>query len=250
MNSLTSFFLRLPTRFTVGIFRLIAYVLHATGLDHFYKPRFTRHSALLDLDEAMVAKLPKYSQTIIGARMDPMNLVFVGSDKGIRQLFRRSGWHRANPASPWHLFYSGAAAVLGKTYRTGPFMPQYLNIGLQDFAFQKLTKRKSHRERHHVRIWRTGIVLPDNQVVWVAAASYDTKIVFQLRPPFINHRIDPEIDREREFIVHELERRGGLRLKYVDMIPKIDAGTPQTNATGMKYFTDGRAAVVEVPDVA
>lgn len=250
MNSLKSFIFHLPTRFTVGVFRLFAYVLHATGLDSIYKPRFTRHSALLDLDEAMVAKLPKYSQTLIGARMDPMNLVFVGSDKGIRLLFRRAGWHRAHPASPWHLLYGGVAAVLGKSYRTGPFMPQYLNIGLQDFAFQKLTKRKKHRERHHVRIWRTGMVLPGNQAVWVAAASYDTKIVFQVRPPFINHRIDPAIDREREFIAHDLERTGGVRLKYVDMTPKIDAAKPQRNATGMKYFTDGRAAVVEVPDVA
>src|ERR1019366_5263918 len=208
MNSLMSFLLRLPTRFTVGIFRLIAYVLNATGLDHFYKPRFTRHSALLDLDEAMVAKLPKYSQTIIGARMDPMNLVFVGSDKGIRQLFRRSGWHRANPASPWNLIFSVLTVVFGKTHRTGPFTPQYVNIGLQDFAFQKLTKRKSFRERHHVRIWRTGVVLPNNQRVWVAAASYDMNLVVQLRPPFIHHRIDPEIDREREFIAHEVERRG------------------------------------------
>jgi hypothetical protein len=237
---------RVLTRLSVSPFRVVAFLFHATGLEHFYKPHFTRHSALTDLTEELVKKLPKHSLSVSGARLDLMNLVFVGSQRDIKLAFRQAGWNPAHPASPFHLIYSFVATMLGRTYRSGPFTPQYVNIGLQDMSFQKLTSKNSFSERHHLRVWRTGIVLPQGKQVWVAAASFDTRLKIQLLPPFLHHETSPDLDRERSYVVASLENIGAARIRKITMNPRTTPKNPYKNAYGAKYYTDGHAEVVEV----
>ena len=237
---------RLITRLSVSPIRVVAYLLHATGLEHIYKPRFIRNSTLLTLSDEVVAKLPKYSQTMTGGRMDPMNIIFVGSELDIKLAFKAAGWASAHPASPIHLLYSGLTVVFGKTHATGPFSPHFVNIGLQDMAFQKLTRLKSFKQRHHIRIWKTGIELPGKSRVWVGAASFDDKLKIQFTPPWIHHHLDPNLDLERDKIVRALESCGAVRLKSVVMNEPVLAGFQVENSTGNRYFTDGRAVVIEL----
>jgi len=237
---------RFATRVSFSPFRVVAYFLHATGLERVYKPRFIRHTALLDITSELVEKLPKYCFSISGARMDPMNLIFVGTEAEVKQTFKRAGWNRANPASPVHLFYTLLVALTRRSYKSSPFTPLYVNIALQDLAFQRVNRAGSVKQRHHIRVWRTGIVLPSMKHVWVGAASFDTNLKIQVTPPFIHHRIDPNIDLERTYVVTSLERKGAIRLKSVPMTEPAMASEPASNAYGAKYYTDGRADVVQL----
>jgi hypothetical protein len=243
---LANFIKRLITRLSVSPFRLIALILHATGLERLYKPRFTRYSALLDLTDEVVAKLPKHSMSISGARMDLMNLIFVGSEVDIKLAFKAAGWHGAHPASPLHLIYNIFTTLLHRNYDSGPFLPHYVNIGLQDMSFQQLTPAKTFGQRHHLRIFRTGIKLPGKKRVWVGAACFDTRVKVQLRPPFVHHGTDPDLDKEREYVVRSLEQVGVARLKTVTMNEPTTTDRPYQNAHGAKYYTDGLAVVVQV----
>ncbi|MDF2461430.1 MAG: hypothetical protein K0S68_833 [Candidatus Saccharibacteria bacterium] len=237
---------RVVTRLSVSPFRLIAFILHATGLERIYKPHFTRYSALLDLTDEVVAKLPKHSMSISGARMDLMNLIFVGSEIDIKLAFKAAGWNGAHPASPLHLLYSALTTLFHRSYYSGPFTPHYVNIGLQDMSFQQLTRTKSFSQRHHLRIFRTGIKLPGKKRVWVGAACYDDRLKIQFKPPFIHHNTDPDLDKEREYVVRSLEAVGVARLKTVVMNQPTTTDRPYQNAHGAKYYTDGRAVVVQV----
>lgn len=232
----------------IGIvpFRILAYLMHATGIDRFYKPRYIRHKALFELTDEVIEKLPRYSQSMTGAKMDPINLIFIGREKDIKKAFRRAGWHGAHPANPLFFLYGGLSGATKRTYKYGPFSPHYVNIGLQDMGFQKLTHKQNFSERHHIRIWKSGIVLSDDKRLWIAAASFDTKLKIQFTPPFIHHEIDPNLDGEREFITKDLERFGGRRLKSVHINEPIFASAPVSNATGSKYFSDGRAVMIEL----
>ena len=232
----------------IGIvpFRIFAYLLHATGLERFYKPRYIRHRALFEITEDLVERLPRYSVTMTGAKQDPINLIFVGDEKDIKLAFKQAGWHGAHPANPLLLLWAGLSSATRRKYFNAPFMPQFVNIGLQDMGFQKHAKIQNTSQRHHVRVWKSGIVLPGNQRLWIAAGCFDTKIKLQLRPPFINHDIDPDLDSERELIVHELVKISGIRLKSVKMIEPVFASSPAESASGGKYFTDGRAVVIEL----
>jgi hypothetical protein len=234
-------------RISFGPFRVTAYLLHATGLERIYKPRFMReHSALSEIDDAVLARLPKYCHTISGAKGDPINLILVGNEPTIKQSFKLAGWRRANPASPIHVAYGLLMAVLKKSYETGPFAPLYVNIAVQDLAYQQPTDSKNYRERHHLRIWRTGIILSDGRRVWVGAAGCENGMRLGRSIPFYTHSLDPNIDGEREYIVRTLEEFGSKRIKSVAMTKPALASRPARNAHSCDYFTDGRAVIVEL----
>jgi len=238
---------RLITRVSISPFRIVAYLLHATGLEHVYKPRFSRYVSLLELTDDVVAKLPKHSQTVFGSAVDPMNLIFVGAEADLRQAFKTAKWSGAQPASPVSLVYGLLMVLMGKTYHNGPFTPLYVNIGLQDMAYQQSTHRTGFRSRHHLRIWRTGIKLSGGKWVWVAGASYDPDLKFMFKPPFILHHQDPDFDKERDYVVNTLEKTGlATKVKLVDMNPPISQRRMRGTALRAKYFTDGKAVVVEV----
>lgn len=233
-------------RVSFSPFRIVAYILHATGLERFYKPRFMRSTSLSVLTDELAERLPRNCYSVTGAKMDPMNLVFVGREHDLKRSFRRAGWHRANPASPFHLLYGAITLLARRPYRTGPFTPLFVNIGLQDLAYQRVEKNGSFKRRHHIRIWRTGLMMPGDRRVWVAAASFDTRIKIQVTPPFIHHAIDPDLDAERQYIVDCLEKSGGHPVRSVVMNEPVAPNDNQTNGYGAAYFTDGRAMIVEV----
>lgn len=237
---------RVASFVSLSPFRLAAFTLHATGLERIYKPRFLRHSALLELTDEVVAKLPKYSSTLTGGRCDPMNIILVAGEAEIKAAFKQAGWHLANPASPVHVAYALLMTIFGKSYKTGPFSPLYVNISLQDLAFQKSTKENNFRRRHHLRVWRTGIIMPDDKRVWMVAASLDFRMRLAPIVPFLVHDIDSDLDKERRFVVRELTAVGAARLKSVKMADRVDKDKPAHNAFGSKYYTDGRADVVEL----
>ena len=237
---------RLVTRISFSPFRILAYALHATGLDNVYKPRFMRDTALLDIDDALVEKLPKYCHTISGAQGDPMNLVFVATERELKLAFRRAKWNRANPASPVHVAYGLAMALFKKSYKNGPFAPLYVNIALQDLAYQRPEKSDSFSHRHHLRIWRTGTILPDGKRVWVGAAGRESGMRLSFAAPFYTHALDPDIDKERSYVVKSLENTGATRLKSVQMRELILASNPHKTVFGSEYYSDGRAEVVQL----
>ena len=63
------------------------------------------------------------------------------------------------------------------------------------------------------------------------------------------HRIDPDVDEARDYVVEDLLRPSGWKWRgYVNGIGVCDATLPRRNLTGDPYFTDGkRAAVVVSP---
>jgi hypothetical protein len=238
---------RLVSRLSMSPFRIAAYLLHATGLERIYKPRFARYVSLLELTDEVVDKLPKFSQTVFGAQVDPMNLIFVATEKDLRHGFKTAQWNGAQPASPVSLLYGLLIVLFGRSYHNGPFTPLYINIGLQDLAYQQSTHRTGFRSRHHLRIWRTGIMLSGGKWVWVAGASYDPDLKFMFKPPFILHDQDPDFDKERDYVVETLEQTGlATKVKTVVMTPPISKRRMRGTALRAKYFTDGQAVVVEL----
>lgn len=234
-------------RLSFGPFRLMAFLLHTTGLEQIYKPRFLRQRAvLLEINDAMLARLPKYCHTMSGAKGDPMNLILVADEARLKQAFRAAGWRRANPASPLHVLYGLLTALLKKSYETGPFAPLYVNIQIQDLAYQQPTPGRNYRERHHLRIWRTGLTLSDGRRVWIGAAGCENGMRLGKAAPFYTHALDPDIDTEREYVTRSLETAGGQRLGVLPMTREVPAARPVRNAHSCPYYTDGRAAVIEL----
>lgn len=226
--------------------RLISTALHTTTLDRLYKPGELRRTSHLELSPKITNDLPRYCYTIFNQKMDPINFVFVGTEAGLKYTFEKAGWHSAHPWTPLHLLAGGFAGLFKRSYKQGPFMPLFTGVGLQDFGFQKTTVSNTIAQRHHIRLWRTRHVLPGGKRVWTAAATHETGLKITAMPPFVVHKMDPDLDFERDFIAKDLQEVGALIGEYIEINPPIAKTNPAKNPNRDPYYTDGNAVVVEI----
>lgn len=237
-------------RITVGFaaltsIRLVSTILHMTTLDKLYKPRDFRKTNHHIISQEIIDRLPRYCQTIFGRKMDPINLIFIGTEDSIQKAFDAAEWDGAHPSTPVHVVLGFASSLFNRNYRKGPFMPLFISVGLQDISFQKVTD-SGYSRRHHIRVWRTRHVLKDGLRVWVGAATFEKSFKFKFRPPFIHHFKDPDIDWERDYIVKDLLQNGGIMGDSYQFNQPIHKDSPAKDPNGDEYYTDGIAKVVEL----
>ena len=79
--------------------------------------------------------------------------------------------------------------------------------------------------------------------IWVGAATHDVAIKFEKRKLWAIHRIDPDVDAEREFIARNLtETHLVTRVEYVgSAVPVFQAQT----ASGEAYHSDSRMVLLD-----
>ena len=191
---------------------------------------------LQKIDARSITKLPLYSETLTGSRMEPINFIYIGNEAQIIGIFTKHGWYRADKSTVSNTLKAIAVGFQGKQYLTAPVTPSYLNYQPENLAFQHPTSTHSLKQRHHTRIWRTNYVLADGRQIWVATASFDQGIEFVGAAKLPTHHIDPNIDGERGFIINSLN----ITTDFVVVVP------PQLgkNASGDGFFTDGKAELV------
>jgi len=85
------------------------------------------------------------------------------------------------------------------------------------------------------------------QEVWVAAATHDIATQNSAAGTKWTHRIDPHVDREREWVQTDL-LFVGTGVAYVN-IDRPTAPKKLGNATGDTIVTDGKIAVVQMVKV-
>ena len=202
----------------------------------------------LDIGQLRIALPPdlaRWSEDLIGGRMEPISLVFVGSEDDILRAFTRAGWSLADAPTPIRVLREGIAAIRNLPDPTGPATPAFFMDRPQSFTFEKPdTGLPSIRRRHHTRLWQTPhCLVPDCRRVWVATASFDVGIELSHRLYLPTHRIAPDLDSERTLIAAELARVGAKREGSVTVLPPLHG----TNAAGDPFWTDGQAVILVMP---
>ena len=192
--------------------------------------------SLATLDASSLARLPIYSETLTGDRMEPVSFVFVGSEDQLVRTFESHGWDRADPSTFANTLRAFAVGFQGGQYPTAPVTPSFLASQPEAIAFQKATAAQSLRQRHHTRIWRTGYTAPDGRPIWEATASFDDGIEFAGTAKLPTHHIDPNIDAERTYIIGSLG--------HPDRFLALTGPQMGHNASGDEFFTDGRSELV------
>ncbi len=191
------------------------------------------------VDSSTIQRLPLYSETLMGSRMEPISFVYIGYENQIESTFEKHGWYKADPSTVNNTLKALAVGFQDRQYLTAPVTPSYLNSQPENVAFEQSTATHSLRQRHHTRIWRTEYAAPDRRPIWVATASFDEGIEFGGTAKLPTHHIDPNIDGERTYITKSL----GLHSNLVDVVqPQLGK-----NAGGDGFFTDGKAELVSLP---
>ena len=131
-----------------------------------------------------------------GREGDMVNLVLVGQQDDVQKAFQRAGWVKTDKWTPlfvWHLLrYRTSDALL-------PMARFYLFGRVQDYSYALPDPGAVMSRRHHLRIWKTDYKI-DGTPIWAAAATHDVAIEIAKGGHLINHRIDPAVDAERDFV--------------------------------------------------
>lgn len=189
--------------------------------------------------ESAVPALPGLNKGRFGRVGNPLNLVFVGTETGLREALGNSGWTEV-PATIRASTAAGLHELLtGRPLSSAPPMNEYwLDGRRQDMNWAIATKPLT--ARHHFRVWDTGLRDPRGRAIWWGAGDYDSSI----RWHDLSHVREPDIDAERDFIAASLADSPRLERSSLIAIPSIPR--EGANDKGYAFHTDGRAAVIEL----
>ena len=174
---------------------------------------------------------------------DPLNLIVIGSGDDVYHAFIRAGWDETETITAGSTWKTGTSFIFGGRYRYSPVSALYVFGRRQDIALQKA--RTSIHERNHLRLWLAPAMF-QGQFVWVGQISRDIGVRFTTRT-IVTHKIDPDVDETRSYLVQDLlYSRGLMKLAYVKGVEAAAIESPRQNLTGDPYFTDGLRAVLWV----
>ena len=177
---------------------------------------------------------------------DPLNIVVIGEGKDILHAFIRAGWDETETIYSTSLFKTARSFMFGGEYRYSPVSGLYVFDRPQDAALQKA--RGTIHERNHLRLWLTPMRFKDNPV-WIGQISRDIGVRFTWST-ITTHKIDPDVDETRDFLVQDLwYSHGLLKSAYVKGVGAAPISEPRGNLTGDPYFTDGLRLVLWVSGV-
>ncbi|MBW2288839.1 MAG: LssY C-terminal domain-containing protein [Deltaproteobacteria bacterium] len=198
-----------------------------------------------DVDEAgLRAALEALPCCVLGGDKetpgDPANIVVVAPPEALGQSFLRRGWHVTETIRTGTVFGTIASSLFGRSYKNSPISSLYMFGRPQDIALQKA--RDTVDERNHLRLWLTPIRYQGMEV-FVGQISRDIGVRMSSKT-FVTHKIDPDVDAARYYLVQDLANSGGMSgLAYVKGVGAANRNEPRFNYTRDAYFTDGLRAV-------
>jgi hypothetical protein len=133
------------------------------------------------------------------------------------------------------------ATIRQAGYSSAPVSILQINGRPPDLIFQK--SLNTFANRHHLRIWKQPVTYTGREV-WIGAATHDIAISKARAGTKWSHRIDPHIDRERDWVSTDLLFIR-TAVAYAD-VERPAAPKRATNATGDQLLTDGRMSVLEL----
>jgi undecaprenyl-diphosphatase len=192
------------------------------------------------LTAAHVHELPRFSEKLDGSPQEPIGVIFIGSEVQLVHAFEAAGWTVADAPSIATLIRAIVAASANSAYPSAPVTPTFMAGDVQDVAFEKPEGQATVRRRHHCRWWKTRFRL-NGEPVWVATASFDSRLEIGSAIPLPTHHVDPDIDAEQRYLVAGLVRAGAA-----DAVARVKVSSPMsgTDAQGDAFFTQGRATVL------
>jgi hypothetical protein len=172
---------------------------------------------------------------------DIVNVAFIGSKEQLQEAFSVSGWSLADPDTIRNVSRMYGAFNAMRDYAGAPVSALLYQGADPELVFEK--SLDTIAKRHHVRIWRAGVL--DGEDVWLGAATHDTGIAFSVRSVRFTHRIDTNIDSERTKISTDLSFAGCSQ-----PATRVERSDVASASRDRAVSTDGAVAVLELQPCA
>jgi hypothetical protein len=179
-----------------------------------------------------------------GREGDMLNLILIAQKEDLERAFEQAGWVRVDKVQPavifWHL-------LCQRTHYTKLPMARYYVFGrVQDYSYAMPDPASILTRRHHLRIWKTDYDV-DGKPIWVGAATHDVAIVIDKRRVRFDHRIDPQVDAERDFIAGNLAQT--LLVARKEYLASEDPVFEAHTTRGQVYYSDSRLLLLELGEM-
>jgi len=178
-----------------------------------------------------------------GNEGDLVNFVIVGSEEQVTTALKTAGWILPDKTNQQAVVSALIATLNKQAYVTVPMSTLYLFGRGQDYGFARAEAVKVIGERDHFRIWKTPFNGPNGETLWAGAGTHDIGIEKdQRKEGAITHKIDANVDGERDFIAETLQQVGAVKATgYLDRPKQIKE---TKTATGGEIKSDGRTLVI------
>ena len=207
------------------------------------KPASIESLKLPVVTKDMIDRSPRRVMDAEGNPGDNTNFVVSGSEQKVLAAFQAAGWVKVDRTRQSALEQGLIATLSKQAYLQLPMSELMLFGRAQDYGLAHAEPISVVAQRHHLRLWKAPFQ-DDGQDLWVGAATHDIGFDRDARNNGFTHKIDPNVDDEREFVGRSLEETGRVaKLYYITPTqPSKEAKT----ATGASFHSDGRVLVIQL----
>ncbi len=174
---------------------------------------------------------------------DPLNFAIIADvDLGLTGLIA-GGWDQSEDVTGGTAWKTFTSFIFGAIYRYSPVSDLYVFGRKQDAAFQ--IARDDIYERNHLRIWLAPLKFQGTPV-WIGAISRDIGVIRSGLGT--THKIDPNVDDERWYLLQSLTRAQALkRFAYVGGAPVSTPEDPRNSLEERNvFYSDGQRIVLQL----
>jgi len=195
------------------------------------------------IDNSLFAKIPRRIGDRDGNPGDMVNFLILGDEDQMKKVFTTAGWVKVDANVESAVVAGIIASISKESYLTMPMSPLYLFGRTQDYGWAHAEPITVVASRNHLRVWKAPFTV-DGHTLWVGAATHDVGFEKDQRNNGITHKIDPDIDLERDYVEKTLSSTG--------LVAEVSHFTPSNplkearTATGGSFHSNGQVLVLKL----
>jgi hypothetical protein len=219
-------------------------VIHAPDPGTAYHPA-RQLKTISGVNASVFAKIPRRIADKGGNPGDMVNFLILGSEEAMQKVFTAAGWVKVDTDVRGTVLHGVLESISKESYLTMPMSPLYLFGRVQDYGWAHAEPIKVVASRNHLRMWKAPFEV-DGQTLWVGAATHDIGFERDERNNGVTHKIDPDVDLERDYVEKTLISTG-LVAEVAHVLP-ADALKEARTATGGSFHSDGRVLILKLDE--
>lgn len=204
-------------------------------------------SSLPGIDKSLFSKIPRRVGDKQGNPGDMVNFLILGSEADMQKAFTSAGWVKVDADVKGTLLHGLLESISKESYLTMPMSQLYLFGRPQDYGWAHAEPISVVRTRNHLRIWKAPFQA-NGETLWVGAATHDIGFERDERNNGVTHKIDPDIDLERDYVEKTLASTG-LVAEISHFLPDSPLKEAKT-ATGGSFHSNGQVLILKLIESA
>jgi LssY-like putative type I secretion system component LssY len=202
-------------------------------------------SSLPGIDTKLFSKIPRRIGDKDGNPGDMVNFLILGSEAAMQRVFTTAGWVKVDADVKDTVLHGILGSLSKEAYLTMPMSQLYLFGRPQDYGWAHAEPFSVVASRNHLRIWKAPFQV-NGETLWVGAATHDIGFERDKRNNGVTHKIDPDIDLERDYVEKTLSSTGFVA-DVSHFLPENPLKEAKT-ATGGTFHSNGQVLVLKLAD--